>query len=629
VTSHDQPWPPTGGQQPGQPGAWGGPPRPQPGPGTGGFPAGYPTSGQSPHGAPPGQPGPAGQPAYPAQPGLAGQPAHPAQPGPADQPAYPGQPGSVAQPGPAGQPGYPAQPGLPGYPGVGPQPGYGTPGYGTPPGQPGFGGPYPPPRPSGRKRGPWLWLAPVLVLIVAAAITVPLLSTGGGGGGAAAGPGPNGGSAPAHPMRSWQAVAHTMASYTQGLGERVYGDDLVLVTDTRLTAFARDTGAQAWTLTPPGANTGICALSRNLGHGQLAIGYGPVGSTGISCTSTALVDLATHSFVWSKPVPQFSVDGDAPSGQGLVFAGNNLYAGAKTALVRMSLSDGTAQALGPGFQSGADPCYADDLSADAGTVYVLGNCIGDNTYTALLELDAASGAMRANTTIRTGDAKLPTDGTGGTGINGAQFVSTSPLVLMLYSDVNASSFYGAFVRLDNSLKVSWSSVQQQGATGALDTTEDSVSIADAAHQFDRAFVADGSLFAVTTFQNSNGVPDANKVVALDVDTGRQRWATGVPGDSMCDPVGVDGDTLLVAGDQLWTGDINNPATVLAKLDVRSGKVLSTKSQSNPIEGARSGVTLPADEAMDDIAWAVADGRVYGDDQNKVLDPGYPVAFSLG
>jgi outer membrane protein assembly factor BamB len=43
------------------------------------------------------------------------------------------------------------------------------------------------------------------------------------------------------------------------------------------------------------------------------------------------------------------------------------------------------------------------------------------------------------------------------------------------------------------------------------------------------------------------------VVALDVKTGQQKWTTQLPGSSACDPVGVDGNALLVAADQLWTG----------------------------------------------------------------------------
>ena len=173
------------------------------------------------------------------------------------------------------------------------------------------------------------------------------------------------------------------------------------------------------------------------------------------------------------------------------------------------------------------------------------------------------------------------------------------------------------------------SAQQNNSPTAIDIQQDTSSINDAAHEYNRAFVADGLLFAVTVLQNSGGVPTANKVVALDAKTGQQKWATQLPGSSACDPVGLDGDALLVAADQLWTGDINNPDTVFAKLDARTGKVLSIKSQRNPVVGARSGVTMPAFQDMADIAWAVGDGRLYGFEQGKALNAGAPVAFSLG
>ena len=537
----------------------------------------------------------------------------------------PNQPGQPWQPG--QQPGYSAQPGYQQQPGYGPQPGYQQQtGYGP---QPGYGPGFPS-SPAPKKRGPWLWLVPVLVVVVAAAVVVPILLTKGGGSSNAQGAG---GGAPASSLQSWQVTAQQMTAYQQGLGARVDGNDFIVFADSGITAFDRNTGKKQWSMTPPGGGNAFCAVSRNVVHDQVAVAFGANAETGVDCTTTALLDLKKHSFVWQKQVSQFAsslgASGD-PSGQGLVLAGNYLYAGAKTVIVRMSLSDGSVQSLGPGFSSGQDPCYVDDIDADSSSVYVLGGCIGDSTYEALLELDVNSGSLRTSGAMQAGDVKLPAEGAGGDGILGAQFVSTAPLVLLMYgsaSDSNTS--LGNFVALDASLKPSWVSTQQNDTATAIDTEQDSPGINDAAHQYNRAFVAKDLLFSVTIFQDSSGVPAANKVVALDVKTGQQKWATQLPGSSACDPVGVDGNALLVAADQLWTGDMNNPNTVFAKLDVQTGKVLSTKSQRNPVVGARSGVTLSAFQDMADIAWAVADGRLYGFEQGKSLNAGAPVAFSLG
>ena len=96
-----------------------------------------------------------------------------------NQPWQPGQRGGTP---PGGQPGWHQQPAAqPGYPG---RPGYGAP-PGYPPQQafgqqpPGYGPGFPPPAP--KKRGPWLWLVPVLVVVVAAAVVVPILLTRDGG----------------------------------------------------------------------------------------------------------------------------------------------------------------------------------------------------------------------------------------------------------------------------------------------------------------------------------------------------------------------------------------------------------------------------------------------------------------
>ncbi|TVT56616.1 PQQ-binding-like beta-propeller repeat protein [Amycolatopsis rhizosphaerae] len=475
-----------------------------------------------------------------------------------------------------------------------------------------------PPQPP-KKRRPWLWLIPLVVVVVAAAITVPILLSGGS---PSAQSGQNGPSpSPAKPLQSWQVSAQKLGAYTEGLGVRVYGGDLLMVTDSAVTAFDRATGRQDWVLTPPQGNN-FCALSRNIANDRLALGFGASDDrTGVHCLSIGLVDLKAHSFAWSVPVPQFKTDWGDPSGQGLVLAGGYLYAGGLEVFVRLSLSDGTIEPLAPtaAFQAGHDDdCSVMDVGADATTVYTVSRCLGTGaSYSLVLGLDPGTGNVRVSNRIQAADVKMPMDASSRTGLSDAQFVSLSPTVLALYGKGQQ-----ALARLDDSLKVSWASVVQQGA---IDFGGDTGALPNGNHQFNRAFVSDGLLFGVSASEKTK----ENQVVALDVNSGRQRWAATVPGDSMCDPVGVDGNALLVAGSQLQTGGINNPATVLAKIDVGSGKVLSAKPQSNPVEGAASGVTLPANEVMAYLAWVVADGRVYGGFQHKVLLPGDPVVFSLG
>ena len=514
---------------------------------------------------------------------------------------------------PGGQPGYGA-PAQPGY-GASAQDGYG----------PGYQGGFPPqPPPAPKKRGPWLWLVPVLVVVVAAAVVVPILLTRGGSSDAQGSGGTN--------AKSWQVTAQQMTAYTQGLGSRVDGNSFIVFADTAITAFARDTGKQQWSITPPGSGAAFCAMSRNVVHDQVAVAFGADNATGVHCMSTGLLDLNKHEFVWQKQVSQFvstDVGSTDPSGQALVLAGDYLYVGEKTVLVRLSLADGTVQSLGPGFASGQDPCFVDDMAADSSTVYVAGRCLGSSTYESMLALDANSGSLRSSDAVGTGDVKLPAESAGSPGLFGAEFVSTSPLVMIVYGSASDNSTFGNFVGLDASLKPTWVSVQHDNTATAIDTEDDVPGTSIGGHQYNRAFVANGLLFAVTIFHDHDGKPTANKVVALDVETGQQKWATQVPGTSACDPVAVDGNTLLVAADQVWVGNMINPNTVFAQLDVRSGKVISTKPQHNPVVGAPNGVTLSGFDDMSSFAWSMADGRIYGFEQLKPAEPGLPVALSLG
>jgi outer membrane protein assembly factor BamB len=564
-----------------------------------------------------GQPG--GQPGYPPQPGYGQQPAVGQQPGYGPQPGYPPQPGYGQQPTFGQQPGSPQQPGFGQQPVFGQQPGVGHyPGQSVPPGPP-------------KKRGPWPWLIPVLVVVVAAAIVVPVLLTkGGGSSNNAQGSGDAHGSAsaPAKPLASWQVNTTQMPPYDQGLGVRLDGDDLISVTDTSVTALARDTGKLQWTVTPPGSGNEFCALSRNVLHDQMAVGFGQVTSTGTVCTATGVLNLKKHGFVWQQQVPAFtSPDGtfDDPSGESLMFVGDYLYAGAKSAIVRMSVSDGTVQSLGPGFQASQDdPCIVNDITADATTVYVVGNCISEPESLALVELDAKTGSPGKSMLLRASDLKYPS----GAEVIRAEFVSADPLIL--YTEGLNSTEDGpvdSFVRLDSSLKVAWTANQPAGDPKAVDTTQDSNADSDGAHQLNRVIVTNGLLIGVTTLVNSNRILMANSVVALNIDTGKQAWSTQVPGYTTMDPIGMVDGTLMAAAEQL--GDDNTPYTALVKLDVKTGKLLSKKTQRNYIANIANRITMPVEEPLEDVAWALADGRAYGLEQEKLPTPQGVLVISLG
>jgi outer membrane protein assembly factor BamB len=469
------------------------------------------------------------------------------------------------------------------------------------------------------------------VLVVAAAVVVPIVLTNSGGTQGAADR-PAAGTRSAQPaMRSWQVTAEDTPAFEHGFGLQVHGDDVLAATDSALTAYVRVTGRREWTVTPPGQDTAFCGVSRQIVDDMVAVAFGAEQETGVLCRSVGLLNLRNHQLAWVRQLPPAELAGLDSSGQSLVIAGGYVYVGAQTTIVRFTVANGTEQALGKGFASGDTPCYVEDMTADTSRVYVLGGCVdlADSSYDVVLALDPATGKLLASNAIKAADARLPAgSGSDGGLTGGSAFVSVSPLVVVLFSERGGSSFYSAFARLDSALKVSWSDPQAVGARGGVAALPVSTSDEDAHHSDDRAFVADGQLFAVTTFRDQ-ATPLANKVVAYDVDTGERRWATSVPGYSMTYPAGVDDGTLFVAGAAIPAADENDPPAVLARLDTASGRLLDTRTEPLRISGAVSGVTLAGDGAMDSVSCVVADGRLYGQYANRPLTAGQPVVFSVG
>jgi outer membrane protein assembly factor BamB len=357
---------------------------------------------------------------------------------------------------------------------------------------------------------------------------------------------------------------------------------------------------------------------------EMAVAFGATAEDGTKCLTVGLLNLKTHSLAWTKQLP--AGNGSEPTGQALVMVGDYVYVGTKSQIVRFTDADGTTKSISEELTLGDAPCYVEDMAAAADTVYVLASCLGmGDERTVVLTVDAGVGSLGAHSIIGPSDVRLPA----GVGfIGGATFVSISPLVLLLNGDKDSSTAYSAFVRLDNSLKVSWSDVQQRLLPDSIDASSDTVTIDDAHHSYNRAFVANDTLFAVTTFAGQQGSL-SNKVVAIDVDSGKQKWATTVPGASMVDPIDVQDSTLLAAGQEIPKSGSNKPATVLAELDVASGKVRSVRKEALPIAGAASGLTLADEGAMGGVAWVADDNRVYGASTAKAVDDGQPVVFSVG
>jgi hypothetical protein len=484
-------------------------------------------------------------------------------------------------------------------------------------------------------------------VVVATAVVVPIVLTSHGGGSTntAGGKGSqttSGGNSYSRPTgTAWQAPGNDLGQYNNGYGPLSYANDMIVTTDVSVTAFERDNGKKLWQVAPPVAGQVICGLTRTIANDALGIAFGPTnGEPNLAnCASVGLLNLKTRQYAWTKPLPQTDPAGlPDPTGASMAFAGTSVFVGSSSNFTQFAVADGTVQSSSA-FTNGNNSCEVSDIAASTSSVYVLGTCLGlGPSYYTVGEVDATDAKLIAVNPIQAADVKLPIDPSSTGGESGlAAFVSLSPLVLVLHSNVGTNAFYGALVGLTDALKVSWSDVQTTGDPKGLDLTTDQSSIlTDGLHDYNRATVSGNTVYLVTTFYVEDASGDggggyyANKVAAVDATTGKQRWETGVPGVGFSAAVGVDGTTVYAVGETVGRpADTENPDLVLGKFDANSGKLLGAVHQKISISGA--GMTLPAEAALEYCQFIMADGRAYGSTTRKPLQigMGYPQVFSVG
>jgi outer membrane protein assembly factor BamB len=568
-----------------------------------------------------GQPGPGGR---QQQPGPYGpQQPYPPQPPGHPQGGYPPQPsGYPQQPYPQGgyppqSPGYPQQPYPPqGYP---QQPGY----------PPQFGG-----APAPKRRKPWPWLIPLVVVVVAAAIVVPILLTrGGGSSGTSSASGP---SAPT--LKQWIVTTSQTGQFIDGFGAWANGDDLITVTGPAVTAYNRADGAKRWSLTPPMSGALYCGASRNVSGDRLAVAYGVTNQSDPSdqqCVGLGLVNLKTGRFVWSEQLLQSS--SNPPAGAAMVIAGNSVFAGFNLSdfVAQVDLATGKAKDHIDMSDGKGSDCSINDATATASTVYFLADCqpglptdpnvMNSAQFDAILAEDVNTGQQTGFGEITAQAAKLPQDADVPLGVDPGEFVSASPMVVVLSASGTTVKDTGSFVGVDSSLNVSWATPGPVGDPSSLDI----LAAGDASAGwtgFGRAFVANGVLFAETTFENPNGT-QSNKIVAIDARTGQQKWATGLPGFALACPVGVQGSSVVAVGQS--QGTQGDPDVVLAKFDINSGSVTSSRKLNIPVQGTNT--TLPNQVDMRGTWFVAADNRVYGANLQNGKNPpaSEPQVYALG
>ncbi|WP_221352130.1 PQQ-binding-like beta-propeller repeat protein [Streptomyces beigongshangae] len=493
-----------------------------------------------PHGVP-GAPTPPAGPGYgyPQQPGPYGQPQQPHQPGPYAQPGpygQPQQPGPYAQPGPYGQP---QQPGP-----YGQQPGYGYPtqpqfpgGPGTPPGG-GPGGPF-----KGRTAA-IIGAALAAVLVVGGTVLVVSSGDDGGGkkkpvAGGSQDAGPSGSDAPVNPgdgegdgnegsddlNEGRQAGEAKVLWYKEapdapGSGASAPGmwiTDEVAVKAAYKQVFAYDVedGGVSWpAITFPQP---ICAASaQKTSDDKVFVAYKEGAKSSAECNQIVEIDLATGKKGWTKEVPKGDLF-DSSLSLSLNIAGDTL-------LVGRSMS-GVGYDTGSGDKLFDKKKYATDCfpSAFAGGAKLLAvsscGAGGDNEHDEVQELDPRTGEARWT-------KKIPE------GWRVERTYSVDPVVLYL----------------TNADKKQWNvtTLKNDGtARSQLDVDESFAPDCGWAILSRDLLGCEGvAADANTLYLPTEAKSGANQIVAVSLETGKEKWRVKSPGDTSMLPMRTDGTDLV-------------------------------------------------------------------------------------
>ncbi|MDQ1036778.1 hypothetical protein QFZ75_003194 [Streptomyces sp. V3I8] len=506
-------------------------------------PAQPPAAPPPPHGAPQTPPPPQGVPGTPPPPAPGyGYPQQ--QPGPYGQPQQPGpyggpgpyaqQPGPYAQPGPYGQ----QQPGP-----YGPQPGYGY------PTQPQFpGGPGTPP--GGGPRGPFR-NKPLVITGAALAAVLVIVGTmwavsGGDDGGqkkpvadGSQDPRPSGSDAPVNPgdgegdgdagtddlnagrqageakVLWYKEAPDAPGSGADAPGMWITDEVAVKAAYKQVLAYDVEDGKVSWpALTFPQP---ICAASQQkTSDDKVFVAYKEGAKSGAECNQIVEIDLATGKKGWTKEIPKGDLF-DSSLSLSLNVVGDTLLAG--RSMSGVGYDTGSGDKLFDVKKYG-DSCFPSAFAGGAKLLSVSGcGAGGDNEHDEVQELDPATGKARWT-------KKIPK------GWRVERAYSVDPVVLYL----------------TNADKKQWNvtTLKNDGtARSQLDVDESFAPDCGWAILTRDLLGCEGvAADANTLYLPTEAKSGANEVVAVSLETGKEKWRVKSPSDTSMMPLKMDGTDLV-------------------------------------------------------------------------------------
>jgi serine/threonine protein kinase len=295
--------------------------------------------------------------------------------------------------------------------------------------------------------------------------------------------------------------------------------EVVLGTNSGLTAYDPTNGTRLWTWSPPGHDV-LCDMSRTASDGVGAVVYGTVSNAVYACSDLQAISLTTHKPVWPAAVSLAAPGGsgfpDQAGGNALSIDGGTVtaaYAGtadpqngqaSDTDLISVSAASGTVS-WSTDFGQGAMPdgCTLTGLAqAFAGSIYTVGVCGGTTT---LLSLGNSSSDVSDVGSLPA--CVLPT---GGADV-GFLAADSGYLLIDCAPDGSAQVLYVLAAGSDTpiSLALTGADADFPGDAGGGQTWPGGFVMSDAA------------LYLYTSQQL--GISNSNGVIAVDMATGSRLW----------------------------------------------------------------------------------------------------------
>ncbi|MEU6268986.1 PQQ-binding-like beta-propeller repeat protein [Saccharopolyspora shandongensis] len=302
-----------------------------------------------------------------------------------------------------------------------------------------------------------------------------------------------------------------------------------------LDAFHADSGEDAWDMEPPlragddAKLSRFCGMSHEVKNGLGVIAYGPYkkdtyGGTG--CSTIAVIDVKTGAVKRQFDMPvvenRSTTNFTDPEivGDVVVFALHDTVFG-------MSLTSGNE--IWRHDQEVSRGCRVLGPAISERTVAVPLDCTTDGPAQELLLLDPVSGAER-------GRARYESQSPVGV-------ISADPPIVEIATidDFQAPRTLLVFDEAGRQV----TTIPEDLPAGRLNISSISSHVDSQSRKMYRAFIADGVLIASTVSTAVNAYRETNKIVAVDLKTGEQRWASELGPKITGMPFAVTDNRVLV------------------------------------------------------------------------------------